>query len=200
MYYGRSESWNLRDTHMVDTLSRILKHRGPDAKAIVWAHNSHLGDARATDKSSRDEINVGQLCRELWGDKVSNIGCGTYTGTVAAAKNWGSKMRVMNVRPGLSGSYEELMHDTAISRFTLDLRPGRCDEQLRRALMKPRLERYIGVIYRPDTERMSHYIDSCLPKQFDGYIWFDESKSVGEIERTQPDEPIEAHETWPFGV
>ncbi|OAA60349.1 hypothetical protein SPI_05473 [Niveomyces insectorum RCEF 264] len=201
MYYGRDESWNLRDTHMFETLARTLKHRGADAKAIVWAHNSHVGDARATSMGwSRDELNIGQLCKETFGTQALAIGCSGYTGTVAAADHWDGDMRVMKVRPGLPNSYEELMHATGVKQFVLDLREGRCPPELRKALLKRRLERFIGVIYRPDTERQSHYSHAILPQQFDGFVWFDETRQVGALEVHQPQIPLEYNETWPFGL
>ncbi|KAH7112420.1 erythromycin esterase-domain-containing protein [Dactylonectria macrodidyma] len=201
MYYGGNESWNLRDTHMFETLVRILKHRGNSSKAIVWAHNSHVGDARATSMGwSRDELNIGHLCKETYGNRALNIGCGTNTGTLAAAKRWDSDMSVMKLKPGLPNSYEGLMHATGIKNFMLDLRKSKCDERLRQLLCNRRLERSIGVIYRPDTERQSHYSSAVLPEQFDGYIWFDESRHVGTLEVHQPPEALGKHETWPFGL
>lgn len=225
MYYGRDESWNLRDRHMFETLVRVLKHRSRDgrpAKAVVWAHNSHLGDARATSMGwSRGELNVGQLCREAFGSaggqqqqqqqkegkrggsgggSVLSIGCSGNTGTVAAARRWDSDMEVMQVRPGLPGSYEELLHATGIERFALDLRRGRCDDDLRDALMRKRLERFIGVIYSPRTERQSHYSSAVLPEQFDALLWFDKTSHVGSLEVHQPHIPLEYDETWPFGL
>ncbi|KAL2137763.1 hypothetical protein VTI28DRAFT_8328 [Corynascus sepedonium] len=208
MYYGRDESWNLRDRHMFETLVRVLKHRssrggagGAPARAVVWAHNSHLGDARATSMGwARDELNIGQLCRETFGGQVLSIGCSGNTGTVAAARRWDGDMQVMQVRPGLPGSYEELMHATGIDRFVLDLREGHCDSELRRELMKKRLERFIGVIYAPQTERQSHYSSAVLPEQFDALVWFDKTKHVGALEVHQPHVPLEYDETWPFGL
>ncbi|KAM5351790.1 hypothetical protein ACJ41O_004513 [Fusarium nematophilum] len=202
IYNGRDESsWNLRDTHMFQTLVRILKHRGSSSKAIVWAHNSHIGDARATSMGwSRDEINIGQLCKETYGAKALSIGTGTHTGTVAAARRWDGDMQVMRVRPGLPNSYEELMHATGIKNFVLDLRKRNCDERLRKALSERRLERFIGVLYKPATERQSHYSSAILPEQFDGFIWFDESRHVGTLEVHQPKSPLEFDETWPFGL
>ncbi|AEO63048.1 6ddbe41c-0e37-4f81-bd81-dcb175c8af31 [Thermothielavioides terrestris] len=203
MYYGRDESWNLRDTHMFETLVRVLKHRGKTgpAKAVVWAHNSHIGDARATSMGwTREELNIGQLCKETFGKQALNIGCSGNTGTVAAARRWDGDMQVMQVRPGLPGSYEELMHATGVKSFVLDLREGRCNEELRKALMKKRLERFIGVIYAPHTERQSHYSSAVLPEQFDGFIWFDETRHVGALEVHQPHVALEYDETWPFGL
>ncbi len=196
MYYGGAESWNLRDTHMFDTLRHLLDAREPDAKAVVWAHNSHIGDARATDMGmTRDELNIGQLCREHWGDDVALVGFGTHTGTVAAATDWDGDMEVKRVNPSRSDSYERLCHDSGKSRFLLDLTPGRHDP-LRRCLAEPRLERFIGVIYRPDTERWSHYSEAVLPDQFDAFVWFDETNAVTPL-------GLERHhgtpDTYPFG-
>jgi erythromycin esterase-like protein len=161
MYYGGAESWNLRDTHMFETLCHLLEARAPHAKAVVWAHNSHIGDARYTEMGVvREELNIGQLCRERFGTEAALIGFGTHTGSVAAATDWDGEMEIKRVRPSHRDSYERLCHDAGVPRFLLDL--GR-DEALRRRLLKPRLERFIGVIYRPDTELMSHYSDASLP-------------------------------------
>ncbi|KAJ9131096.1 Erythromycin esterase type II [Pleurostoma richardsiae] len=201
MFYHRDESWNLRDTHMFQSLLRVLKHRGDNAKAVVWAHNSHLGNARATSMGwSFGELNIGQLCKETFGSQVVSLGCSTYGGMVAAAENWGGDMEVMQVNPGLPGSYEELMHMTGVTTFMLDLRKGHCDDKLRDELMKKRLERFIGVIYRPDTERRSHYSTAVLPEQFDGLIWFDQTAPVRTLEVRQPPAALEMEETWPFGL
>ena len=203
MYYGRDESWNLRDRHMFETLTRVLKHRGKDgaAKAVVWAHNSHIGDARATSMGwAREELNIGQLCKEAFGKQAISIGCCGNTGTVAAARRWDGDMQIMKVQPGMQNSYEELMHATGVKNFVLDLRESHCDEELRKALMKKRLERFIGVIYAPHTERQSHYSSAVLPEQFDGFVWFDETRHVGALEVHQPHVALEYDETWPFGL
>src|SRR5436190_18632111 len=140
MYYSDRQSWNLRDSHMFDTLVRILKHRGKNSKAIVWAHNSHIGDARATSMGwERREHNVGQLAKEIYGSEVIALGCGTYTGTVAAADDWGGKMQVMKVNPGRENSYEALMHNVGIPCFYIDIRKGKCEHELREKLIKARL-------------------------------------------------------------
>lgn len=198
MYYGGAESWNLRDTHMFETLENLLEAKGSQAKAIVWAHNSHIGDARYTDMGvSRDELNIGQLCRERFGDEVALIGFGTHTGTVAAATNWDGDMEVKQVRPSRPDSYERLFHDAGRSRSLLDLAEDR-HLALHRALLAPRLERFIGVIYRPETERWSHYSEASLPQQFDAYVWFDETGAVTPL----GSEPARAGvpDTYPFGV
>jgi len=196
MYYGGAESWNLRDTHMFETLDHLLDARGADAKAIVWAHNSHIGDARATDMGvARDELNIGQLCRERFGREAALIGFGTHTGTVAAATDWDGDMEIKQVLPSRRDSYERQCHDSGIGRFLIDLSPGR-HEALRRRLAEPRLERFIGVIYRPDTELWSHYSQAVLPDQFDAYVWFDETGAVTPL---GPEHHRGMPETYPFG-
>lgn len=198
MYYGGRESWNLRDTHMFETLGHLLEARGSRSKAVVWAHNSHIGDARYTEMGVvREELNIGQLCRERFGEDAALIGFGTHTGTVAAATDWGGEMEVKRVRPSHRDSYERLCHDSGVSRFLLDLRKGRYDA-LRYRLLEPRLERFIGVIYRPDTELLSHYSDASLPQQFDAYVWFDETSAVTPLgpQHAKPGVP----DTYPFGL
>jgi protein-L-isoaspartate(D-aspartate) O-methyltransferase len=176
MYYGGAESWNLRDTHMFETLEHILQAKGPQSKAVVWAHNSHIGDARHTEMGqSREELNIGQLCRERFPKETALVGFGTHTGTVAAASAWDGDVEIKRVRPSHRDSYERLCHDTAIPAFFLD--PGR-DEAVRRALLEPRLERFIGVIYLPETELASHYAAASLPQRFDAFVWFDETAAV----------------------
>jgi protein-L-isoaspartate(D-aspartate) O-methyltransferase len=197
MYYGGAESWNLRDTHMFETLTHLLEAKGPEAKAIVWAHNSHIGDARHTDMGAmRDELNIGQLCRERFGREAALIGFGTHTGTVAAATDWDDDMEVKRVNPSRADSYERLCHDARKPRFLLDLSPGR-HEALRRRLAEPRLERFIGVIYRPDTELWSHYSQAVLAEQFDAWVWFDETEAVTPL---GPEHHQGMPETYPFGV
>lgn len=197
MYYGAAESWNLRDTHMFDTLDLLLDAKGADAKAVGWAHNSHIGDARFTDMGrARDELNVGQLCREHFGDEAVLIGFGTHGGTVAAATDWDGPMEVKRVNPSRPDSYERLAHDSRVGRFLLDLREGRNDA-LRERLMEARLERFIGVIYRPDTERWSHYSEAVLPKQFDAFVWFDTTNAVTPLPTRQR---AGEEETYPFGL
>ena len=198
MYYGGAESWNLRDTHMFETLGHLLDARGARSKAVVWAHNSHIGDARYTDMGmARDQLNIGQLCREHYGEQVALVGFGTHTGTVAAATDWDGDMEVKRVRPSLADSYERLCHDAGIDRFLLDLRPGRNDAA-RRALLKSRLQRFIGVIYRPESELMSHYAESVLPRQYDAFVWFDATSAVTPLgdQHAKPG----AADTYPFGL
>jgi erythromycin esterase-like protein len=198
MYYGAAESWNLRDRHMFETLEQLLDARGAGSKAVVWAHNSHIGDARHTEMGQvRDELNLGQLCRERFGAAAALIGFGTHSGTVAAADNWDEPMQVMAVNPSLAGSYELLAHQAGGERFLLDLREGQHDA-VRTQLEEARLERFIGVIYRPHTERWSHYAEATLPRQFDAWVWFDRTTAVTPLPtRARQDG---ARETYPFGL
>ena len=197
MYYGSHESWNQRDEHMFDTLQNILAQPGSDRKAVVWAHNSHIGDARFTDMGrERGELNIGQLCRQAYGRDACLIGFGTHTGTVAAATDWDGPMEVKTVRPSLPGSYEALCHQLGDERLLLDLRAGQHDA-LRSVMAEPRLERYIGVIYRPETERWSHYGFATLPDQYDAFAWFNETHAVTPLPTSvTPGED----ETYPFGL
>jgi erythromycin esterase-like protein len=193
MYEGAEESWNRRDTHMFETLCQLLDAKGPGAKAVVWAHNSHIGDARATGMGrERGELNIGQLARERFGEEARLIGFGTHTGTVAAADDWDAPMKVKQVRPSLPDSHERLCHEAGIERFLLDLRDDAPDPAC-----EERLERYIGVIYRPEIERWSHYVESVLCEQFDGYVWFDETGAVTPLSDVHG--AAEA-EMWPFGL
>jgi erythromycin esterase-like protein len=196
MYYGGAESWNLRDTHMFETLEHLLEAKGPQSKAIVWAHNSHIGDARHTEMGSvRDELNIGQLCRQRFGSSAALVGFDTHTGTVAAANDWGDDMQVMRVRPSHRDSYERLCHDSGKNRFLLDLRD---DSPTRRRLLEPRLERFIGVIYRPETEIHSHYAEASLPQQFDAFVWFDETTAVTPLGPQHA--KLGAPDTYPFAL
>lgn len=197
MYYGNADSWNLRDMHMFDTLELLLAAKGDAAKAVVWAHNSHIGDARFTEMGQvRGELNIGQLCREEYGEGARLIGFGTHDGTVAAATDWDGPMEIKPVNPSRPDSYERLAHDSGAGRFLLDLREG-VHAALRERLTEPRLERFIGVIYRPDTERWSHYSTAILPRQFDAWVWFDRTSAVEAL----PTAPVVgAEETYPFGL
>ncbi|HEY9236357.1 MULTISPECIES: protein-L-isoaspartate(D-aspartate) O-methyltransferase [Phenylobacterium] len=197
IYYGAAESWNLRDTHMFETLEQVLAARGAGAKAVVWAHNSHIGDASKTEMGrNRGELNIGQLCRERFGPQAALVGMGTHAGTVACATDWDGPLEIKQIRPSLAGSYERLAHEAGLPRFLLDLRSG-VHETLREALAEPRLERFIGVIYRQDTERLSHYSAASLAGQFDAYVWFDETGPVDALPAPPPTGP---DETYPFGL
>jgi erythromycin esterase-like protein len=182
MYRSGTESWNLRDRHMFETLQAVMNQAGPASKAVVWAHNSHIGNASATSLGWRGELNIGELCRTAFGAEAALIGFGTDRGTVAAAHDWDDPMMVMQVRPAAAGSYEALMRDAGLPpRALLDLR----QPLLRQALALPRLERAIGVVYRPMTERRSHYFEAVLPDQFDAFLWFEETSAI-----TPLDEPF----------
>ncbi len=195
MYYGSRASWNLRDSHMFETLKTLLAFYGPKAKAIVWAHNSHIGDASATEMSARGEYNIGHLCRKEFGNRVYAVGFGTDSGTVAAASNWDGPMETKSVLPSIPESYERCCHDSGIPSFCLDLHQSSINGAA--DLRKPRLERAIGVIYRPETELASHYFQAILPQQFDEYIWFDKTRAVTPFEtRTLAEMP----DTYPFGL
>jgi len=199
MFRGRASSWNLRDRHMVETIEALVAHlngsRQP--KAIIWAHNSHLGDARATEMSQHGELNVGQLIREHYGGEAVLIGFSTHHRTVTAASDWGAAAQRKNVRPALEDSYEELFHQTGLPRFWIDLRNA--GDKIG-VLYGPRLERAVGVIYRPKTERLSHYFHARLPKQFDAIIHIDETRAVEPLERTSIWDQGELPETYPFTV
>jgi erythromycin esterase-like protein len=185
---------------MAETLDRLLHHldaKGPPAKVVVWAHNSHLGDARATDMGRRQgEWNLGQLARELYGEKAVNVGFTTYTGTVTAANDWGDPAQRMNVRPGMPGSWEALFHLSGMPTFILTLRHRAA---LSKELLGDRLERAIGVIYRPDTERMSHYFHAQLSGQFDFLVHIDTTGALVPLEKWAAMDR-EAPETFPAGV
>lgn len=196
MYYGSRESWNLRDGYMFETLKTLQSFYGSDNKAVVWAHNSHVGNAAATEMSARGETNIGKLCRDEFADSAYSIGFGTDNGTVAAASDWDGPMEIKKVLPSRPGSYEKLFHEVGLPGFLLGLRHI-SSASLRDDLSKPRLERAIGVLYRPDTELASHYFQAILPQQFDEYIWIDKTKAV------QPFGTAEMEglpDTYPFGL
>jgi erythromycin esterase-like protein len=197
MFAGHVASWNLRDSHMVDTLAAIEQHLGAGkARVVVWAHNSHLGDARATEMGARGEHNLGQLARERWPNAVYSIGFSTYNGTVAAASDWDGPMERKRVRDALPGSCEQLLHDIGLARFWLDLR----DPAVAQRLREPRLQRAIGVIYRPETERQSHYYHVELPRQFDAIIHLDQTRAVTPLDGDAGHHTLDADETWPEGL
>jgi protein-L-isoaspartate(D-aspartate) O-methyltransferase len=195
MYYGSRASWNLRDDHMFQTLKILLAHHGQRSKGIIWAHNSHIGNAAATEMSVRGERNIGELCRKEFGENCYAIGFGTDHGTVAAASEWGGPMEIKDVRPSVKNSVERLCHDSEAPHFMFSLRDR--DAAHTKGLLQPRLERAIGVIYRPESELASHYFEAVLPSQFDEYIWFDDSRAVSSLKthelKALPD-------TYPFGV
>lgn len=198
MFGRRAESWNLRDTHMAETLEALIewrRRRAADAKAIVWAHNSHLGDARATEMGASGELNLGELVRRQYGADAYAIGFTTHTGSVTAARDWDEPAERRHVQPSLPGSYERLFHDTGIPAFLLLLQR----EPVRSGLLAPRLERAIGVIYRPETERASHYFRACLPEQFDAVLHLDVTNALTPLEPWSLKE-ADVPETYPVGV
>ena len=200
MFKGRADSWNLRDQHMTETLRELvqfLEKTRPHARVVVWAHNSHLGDARATEMGQGGELNVGQLVREHFGAEAVLVGFTTSTGTVTAATEWDGPAHRRHVRPALAGSYERLFHEVGVPRFLL---PLRTDPDLASALAGPRLERAIGVIYVPETERRSHYFHARLAEQFDYVLHFDETRAVEPLERSPLWEAGEVAETFPSGL
>ena len=200
MYRGRPNTWNLRDSHMADTLDDLMVHlkaQGEQPKAVIWAHNSHLGDARSTEMGRRGEHNIGQLVRERHGRNATLVGFTTFTGTVTAASNWDEPAQRMNVRPGMKGSCERLFHELEIPRFLMIPRE---DQEVFDYLSEPLLERAIGVIYRPETERYSHYFSAEVAKQFDAIIHFDESRAVEPLDRDAGWEKGELPDTYPTAL
>jgi erythromycin esterase-like protein/predicted phosphoribosyltransferase len=203
MFRGRISSWNLRDQHMAETLDTLIPHlhgdNGPNGgRIVVWAHNSHLGDARATEMGAQGELNLGQLVRQRYGDDALAIGFSTSTGTVTAAHDWDQPARRYQVRPGLPGSWEELLHATGMGNFLFDIpKSGVLADELR----QPRLQRAIGVIYRPETERFSHYFEVRLPDQFDALIHLDVTSALQPLDLDSGWEMAdELPETFPFAV
>ncbi|SFQ13037.1 Erythromycin esterase homolog [Geopseudomonas sagittaria] len=196
MYHGSTASWNLRDQHMFDTLERLLEHRGPGARAVVWAHNSHIGNAAATAMGWAGEFNIGELCRSAWGREAVLIGMGTDRGEVVAASNWDEPAQIKRVRPSRSDSWEQVFVQVGLPATLTDWR-GDTRAELREALSATLLERAIGVIYRPETERQSHYFEAVLAEQFDAWIWLEETHAVTALGRQEPH--LGEDETWPFG-
>ncbi|MGH7617094.1 MAG: erythromycin esterase family protein, partial [Gemmatimonadaceae bacterium] len=197
---GGPQSWNLRDRHMADTLTRLTHHLGrggEDVKVVVWAHNSHLGDAAWTDLGAHGELNVGQLVREQHEKDTVLVGFTTHTGTVTAASNWDAPAERKHVRPSLAGSYERLFHDAGLGNSLLLFDHG---HELSWALDEPRLERAIGVIYRPDTERASHYFRASLSRQFDAVLHYDVTRAVEPLERNAAWDRGELPETYPTAL
>jgi len=196
MFAGQVESWNLRDTHMMETLEALMAwttRRSGYVRAVIWAHNSHLGDARATQMGAGGELNLGQLARERQGDRVFLIGFTTHTGTVTAAREWDQPAERRHVRPSMSGSYERLFHDVDIDRFVL------ATAVARDALEEQKFERAIGVIYQPESERASHYFRARMAHQFDAVIHIDTTSALTPLERWSR-ESSDLPETYPTGV
>ena len=196
MYYGGSKAWNLRDSYMAETVEHLLDFHGPAAKMIVWAHNSHIGDARFAEMAAaRDELNLGQLCRQRFDGMTSLIGCGTHSGEVLAASDWDGQAEKKRINPALAESYEHLCHQAGKKWFLLDFERN---QDLHARLIDQRLQRFIGVIYRPETERMSHYMLTSLPQQYDAFVWFDETHALTPLYQQQA--AGGGQETFPFGL
>jgi erythromycin esterase-like protein len=200
MFGDRAGSWNQRDRHMADTLDQLIAHldrHGGTARIVVWAHNSHVGDARSTEMAQRGEVNIGQLMRERHGHDVVNVGFTTYTGTVTASSEWGGPAERKRVRPALADSYEALLHATNMPALLLcPLAAGDSG----RALREPRLERAIGVIYRPQSERQSHCFGASAARQFDALVHLDLTRAVEPLERTSAWDLGEPPETYPSAL
>lgn len=196
MYRGSTESWNLRDRHMFETLQALLAAGGEGAKAVVWAHNSHIGNAAATAMGWQGEFNIGELCRTAHGDEAVLIGFGTDRGTVAAASDWDSPMEIKTVRPARPDSWEHAFRRSGLSRSLTDWR-GFDRPALTAALSDALLERAIGVVYRPDTELLSHYFQAVLAEQFDAYVWFEQTQAVTPLGSARPQG---VPDTYPFGL
>jgi erythromycin esterase-like protein len=199
MFDSYASSWNLRDRHMASTLDALMAHlreRVKEPRVVVWAHNSHIGDARATERNRAGELNLGQLVRERAGAAARLVGFSTYEGTVTAASNWDEPAERKRVRPALPGSYEALFHQAEVPNFLLT--PG--SSPVREVLEHPRLQRAIGVIYRPETERQSHYYHVSLPAQFDAVLHYNVTRAVEPMERTGLWERGEAPETFPTAL
>jgi erythromycin esterase-like protein len=200
IYRRDASTWNLRDTHMVNALEAVVEYRArqaPAPKIAVWAHNSHLGDASATEMGQRGELNVGQLVRARHGTDAVLVGFTTHHGRVTAADTWGGLAERKHVRPALRDSFEAAFHETHLDRFLLTWHEG---DSLADGLRTPELERAIGVIYRPETERESHYFWARLADQFDAMIHTDETRAVKPLEPTSQWEKGEPPETFPFGI
>jgi erythromycin esterase-like protein len=199
MFRGRHSSWNIRDTHMADMFDELVRYlghqNGTKPRIAVWAHNSHLGDARATEMGERGEVNLGQLLRQRYGAEAKSIGFTTYDGTVTAASDWDSEAERKVVRPALDGSIEALLHSVGMPQFVLDLH----DERLG-GYATPLLERAIGVIYRPQTERQSHYFHARVAEQFDALIHVDRTTALVPLEPSQHWYHEEVPETYPSGL
>ena len=199
MFRGQVASWNLRDTHMADTLDALLEHLDAQvgrAKVVVWAHNSHVGDARATELGDAGELNLGQLARQRYAEDSVSVGFTTYAGSVTAARDWGYPAERRQVQSGLPGSYEELLHEAGIPHMLIDL-----GQELAAEVLHPeRLQRAIGVVYRPETERRSHYFYCHLADQFDALVHWDQTRALEPLERTADWRHDEVYETWPTGI
>lgn len=196
MVRGGAASWNVRDVHMMETLERLMEHHGPEAKAIVWEHNTHIGDARATDMAGAGMVNIGQLARERHPeDGVVLVGFGSHRGSVIAGRNWGAEMQRMAVPPAQEGSIEDTFHHALGGNRLLVMSKGDCPEELWRR----RDHRAIGVVYNPESERGGNYVPTVLPARYDAFLYLDHTRAVRPLHLAeQPDD--DWPETYPFGV
>jgi len=197
MYYGSRAAWNLRDAHMFETLKLLLQFHGARSRCVVWAHNSHVGNSAATEMALRGEVNLGHLCRGEFGSDAYLIGFGTHAGTVAAASDWDGPMQVKALRESAEGSYERLFHDAWVANFMLPLRQPPAQRSMLEGLTPSRLQRAVGVIYRPHTERQSHYFQAVLPAQFDEVIWIDRTNAVTPL---RSESIVGVPQTYPFSL
>ena len=197
MVRGDSESWNVRDRHMAESLDRLMQHHGKRAKAIVWEHNTHIGDARFTDMAERGEVNVGTLVREAHGeDEVVLVGFGSHHGSVIAGRQWGAPMERMAVPPARAGSWEDVLHRAGAEDKLLMLTSGRPTSEL----LEPRGHRAIGVVYHPEYEHYGNYVPSVLPRRYDAFIYVDTARALHPLHEVRPIEEHEVPETYPSGV
>jgi len=196
MTHGGPRSWNVRDRHMDATLARLLDHYGAGSKAVVWAHNTHVGDGRATDQSGHGEVTIGELARERFGaDRVLLVGLGGYRGTVVAGSAWGAPMEVMVVPAGRPGSLEEVLHAAAPPSALFVFPPLRDRPDL---LVDEVPHRAIGVVYRPERDRWANYVPSVLGDRYDAFLWFDETRALRPLHTVRVD--VREPETYPSGV
>lgn len=195
MYEGSVDSWNLRDRHMFETLLLLMDHFGPESKVVIWEHNSHIGDAAATEVARIGELNVGQLCRAKFGTQAYLTGFMSDHGTVAAASHWGGEVMIKQLRPARPDSFEHLLHSTSVPSYFLPLRAQ--TGELKDSLKNDRLERAVGVLYLPQTERSSHYFRARLSEQFDEIVWIDETSAVEPLAHVAETDETD---TYPFGI
>lgn len=195
MIRGGAASWNVRDRHMMETLDRLLKHHGPASKAIVWEHNTHVGDARATDMARAGMVNVGQLAREVYGDDVVIAGFSSYAGSVIAGAEWGAPMQRMRVPEARRGSWEAIFHDAG-AHDKLVLLEGMDEVD---GALDARGHRAIGVVYHPEREAYGNYVPTVLPYRYDAMLYIDRSHAVRPL-HLAPVEDHEPPETYPSGM
>lgn len=193
MVQGGPHSWNVRDGHMQETLERLLKFHGPQSKAIIWAHNTHIGDARATDMARHGMYNIGELTRKKFPDTVL-VGFGTYKGSVIAGRYWGDEMRKMSVPEGIPNSWEHLLHHSNAGDCLLIMNQLEKEDFMKKSIG----HRAIGVVYNPNQEHLNNYVPSILPLRYDAFLFIDESTALHPL-HIKPD-GHQMPETYPFGM